>query len=74
MDNTLPQQRSDTQRQGALVAGLRILDRIENWLAHIMELTWLTEEEQKMAGIHWWQLTEEEQEGAGICPDDRRNG
>jgi len=74
MDNTFHQQRSDTQRESGFAAGLRILDRLENWLAHIMELTWLTEEEQKSAGIHLRQLTEEEQVGAGIGPDDRRDG
>src|SRR5512146_3018770 len=74
MDNTFHQQRSDTRRRSSFAAGLRVLDRFESWLAHIMELTWLTEEEQKSAGIHFSQLTEEEQVGAGICPDNRPNG
>ena len=62
MDNTFHQQSSDTQQRSGFAAGLRILDRFENWLAHIMELTWLTEEEQESAGIHLRQLTEEELE------------
>jgi hypothetical protein len=74
MDNTFHQQRSRTQQRSGVAAGLRILDRLESWLAHIVELTWLTEEEQESAGIHLSQLAEEDQVGAGICPDDPRNG
>jgi hypothetical protein len=72
MDNTFHQQKSDTQRRSGFAVGLQILDRLERWLAHIMELTWLTEEEQQSAGIRLSNLTEEEQMGAGVSADDRR--
>jgi hypothetical protein len=73
MDNSFPQQGSDTQRRRGFAAGLRILDRLESWLAHIVELTQLTEEEQKDAGIHLRQSTAEESE-TGIYLGDQRDG
>ncbi len=74
MDNTFRQERSHTQRRSSFAAGLQILDRLESWLAHIVEFAQLTEEEQESAGIHLSQLSEQEAVGAGICPDDPSNG
>ena len=74
MDNSFPQQGSSTQQRRGFSANLRIVNRFENWLAHIMQLTQLTEDEQRSAGIHLRQLSEDEQMGAGIGLDDRGNG
>lgn len=74
MDDTFHQQGSGAQRRSSFAAVLQILDHLESWLAQIMELTQLTEEEEQSAGIHLRQLTDEERVGAGIGPDDRRNG
>jgi hypothetical protein len=52
MDNSFPQQGSDTQPRRSLFAGLQIFDRIPNWLARLAQLTQLSEEEQKDAGIY----------------------
>ena len=51
MDNSFPQQGSDTQRRRGFLAGLQILDLLENLLARLAQLAQLTEEEQKDAGI-----------------------
>ncbi len=52
MDNSFPQLGSDTQQPRGLFAGLQILDCIPNWLTRLVQLTQLTEEEQKDAGIY----------------------
>jgi len=52
MDNSFPQQGSDMQQRRGLSAGRQILDRFENWLARLVQLMQLTEEEQKDAGIY----------------------
>ena len=49
MDNPAPQPDSDKQRSSIFLAALQILDRIENWLACVFELT---EEELENAGVH----------------------
>ena len=51
MDNSFPQQGSDTQEQRRHLRGLQIFDRIADWLARLMQSMQLTEEEQKDAGI-----------------------
>ena len=70
MDNSFPQQGSDTQQRGSFSAGLQIFDRLPKWLMRLVQLTHLTEEEQNNAGIHVRQLTEEEQKDAGIYLGD----
>jgi hypothetical protein len=70
MDKSFRQQGSDTQRRGGSIAGQHILDRFEKWLARLVQLAQLTEEEQDYAGIHLAQLTEEEQKNVGICQGD----
>ncbi len=70
MDNSFPQQGSDTQPRRGLFAGLQIFDRIPNWLARLVQLTQLTEEEKRDAGIYERQLTEEEQKDVGIYLGD----
>jgi hypothetical protein len=52
MDNSFPRQGSGTQQPRGLLAGLQVFDRIQNWLARLVQLTQLTEEEQKDAGIY----------------------
>ena len=73
MDNSFPQQGSETQRRIGFSAGRQILARFENWLARLVQLTQLTEEEQKEAGIHLVQPAEEENE-SGIYLGDQRDG
>lgn len=74
MDNSFPQQGSSTQQRRGFSANLRIVNRYENWLAHIIQWTQLTEEEQRSAGIHLRQFAENEQMGAGIGRDARDDG
>jgi hypothetical protein len=66
MDKAFPQQGSETQQRRGLLADLQILGRLENWLARLVQMVQLTEEEQYNAGIHVRQLTEEQQKDAGV--------
>jgi hypothetical protein len=74
MDKSFAQQGSQTQHRRGFLAGFEILDRFENWLARLVQVTQLlTEEEQRDAGIHLRQWTEEEQMAAGIHLGDERD-
>jgi hypothetical protein len=74
MDNAFREQVSDMQPRRGSGAALQILDRLENWLAHILELTWLTDEEQESAGIYLSRPSDGEEATAGTGPDNPRNG
>jgi hypothetical protein len=74
MDNSFPQQASDTQQAHGFRVVLQILDRLEAWLAHLAQIIQLTEDEQEDAGIFLRQLTEEEQNDAGSQLGDQRYG
>jgi hypothetical protein len=52
MDNSFPQQGSDTQQRRGFLPSLQIFDRIPSWLTRLLRLMQLTEEEQKAAGIY----------------------
>ena len=62
MANSFPQQASETQQQRGFPAGQQILERFENWLARLVQLT------------HLRQLTEEELKDAGVYLGDQRDG
>jgi hypothetical protein len=70
MDNSFPQQGSDTRQRRGFLAGLQILNRFVTWLARLVQLARLTDKEQDYAGIHLAQLTEEEQKDIGIYQGD----
>jgi len=70
MDNSFPQQDSDTRQRRGFLAGLQVLNRFEIWLARLVQLTQLTEVEQDDAGVHLAQLTEEELKDIGIYQGD----
>jgi len=72
MDNSLPQQGSQTQQRRGFRVGVQILNRFENWLGRLAQLAQLTEEEQNEAGIHLTQLMEEPQKDAGIYIGEQR--
>jgi hypothetical protein len=52
MDNSFPQQGSDTRQRRGFLPGLQIFDRIPSWLTRLMRLMQLAEEERKAAGIY----------------------
>jgi hypothetical protein len=52
MDNSFPQQGSDTQHRSGLIAGLQIFMIPLKWLAGLIELARFTEEEENDAGIY----------------------
>lgn len=66
------EQGSQTQQRRGFLARLPLLDRFENWLRRLAQVTQLTEEEQREAGIHLRQWTEDEQMDAGIYVGDER--
>lgn len=73
MDNSFPQQGSSgTQQSRGSFGSLQIFGRIPYWLTRLFQLTELTEEEKREAGIYRRQLTEEEQKDAGFYLDDQR--
>ena len=73
MDKSFPQQGSQTQQRRGFLTGLQILNRIPNWLARLVQLTQLTEEEQIDAGIRLRQWAQEEQMDPGIHLGDERD-
>jgi hypothetical protein len=66
MDNSFPQQGSNPEQARGLFGSRQVSVRLPNWLARLFELTQMTEEEQRDAGIHLTQMTEEEETDAGI--------
>ena len=69
MDNSFPQQGSDSQQRGRFWLRMQMFDCIPIWLNRFIQLTQLTAEEQRDAGIQITQLTEEEQKDAGLNPE-----
>ena len=49
MDSDTPQPKSEKQQSSSLIAALQILDRLENWLTSLFELT---DEELENAGVY----------------------
>lgn len=66
MEKYFAQQGSETQQRRRILAGPRIVHRLENWLARLAQIAQLTEDEQMEAGVHVGQLSEDEQKDAGI--------
>jgi hypothetical protein len=66
MENSFAQEGSETQQRRRILSGPRIFHRFEKWLARLVQIAQLTEDEQMDAGIHLRQLSEDEQKDAGI--------
>ena len=66
MEKSFAQQGSETAQRRGILADPRILHRLENWLARLVQIAQLTEDEQMEAGVHVGQLSEDEQKDAGI--------